>query len=362
MNKTKDFEVLNLLEADKWKHYLSVLPIKQQDIYFTPEYYEIYQQKGDGRAECFVYKEGTHLALYPYLVNSIDIKRYNLEKAFYDIQGAYGYNGVISTTNSDVFKTNFYNTFNDYCKEVDIIAEFTRFHPIINNHSFSDNFLRIIKNRNVICLDLSKNYEIIWIDEYSSKNRNMIRKAQKKSFRIKTSREPSWKEIIAFHEVYEGTMRENHAAEFYYFSDEYFANLFEKLRPNVILIEILNDHSGIECAAIILNYRNYAHYYLSSRRLGSDNSVNNYLLDEAIKMSISNGAKYFYFGGGRTSDPDDLLLKFKSNFSKTTCNFYIGVRIHNKEIYSKIVQQWNDEYPQLSNKYSDTLLKYRFFK
>ena len=33
------------------------LPIDQQEIYFTPEYYELYENNGEGKAICFVYKE-----------------------------------------------------------------------------------------------------------------------------------------------------------------------------------------------------------------------------------------------------------------------------------------------------------------
>ena len=36
------FEVLSLKNKKEWSALLSKLPIEQQDIYFTPEYYELY--------------------------------------------------------------------------------------------------------------------------------------------------------------------------------------------------------------------------------------------------------------------------------------------------------------------------------
>jgi hypothetical protein len=39
-------------------------------------------------------------------------------------------------------------------------------------------------------------------------------------------------------------------------------------------------------------------------------------------------------------NPDDRLFKFKTNFSKNTMPFYIGKRVHLKEIYENIKKEW----------------------
>ena len=63
------FRLLNLSDADLWKSYLYQLPKKQRDIYFTPEYYGLYENLGDGEAMCFVFIDENHFALYPFLLN-----------------------------------------------------------------------------------------------------------------------------------------------------------------------------------------------------------------------------------------------------------------------------------------------------
>ena len=46
--------------------------------------------------------------------------------------------------------------------------------------------------------------------------------------------------------------------------------------------------------------------------------------------------KYLHFGGGRTNDQNDSLLKFKKSFSNTLSEFYIGEKIHNEFLYNEL--------------------------
>src|ERR1035437_11162312 len=154
-----NYEIFSLTDSDKWNKYLKMLPRGMQDIYFTPEYYSLYENNNDGKAFCFVYNEGNNIALYPFLRNSILDLGYDLDKEYYDIQGVYGYNGVLSNNHSFEFRTGFYSAFNKFCEENNIIAEFTRFHPILKNQKFSEGFLTVIKDRNTVFLDLSKSYD-----------------------------------------------------------------------------------------------------------------------------------------------------------------------------------------------------------
>ena len=120
------FEVLSLKDKKEWSALLSKLPIEQQDIYFTPEYYELYENNGDGKAQCFVFEENDEIALYPFLINSVNELGYDLDNEYFDIQGAYGYNGIVSTTIDKDFINLFSKSFNIFCSNNNIIAEFQR--------------------------------------------------------------------------------------------------------------------------------------------------------------------------------------------------------------------------------------------
>ena len=116
--------ILDLSNSSEWNNYLNRLPIEQQDVYYTPEYYSLYQNNGDGIAYCFVFEKGNDIALYPFLMNSVNDLGYKLAKPYFDIQGAYGYNGVVSSSFEKIFIDGFYQEFNSYCEQQNIIAEF----------------------------------------------------------------------------------------------------------------------------------------------------------------------------------------------------------------------------------------------
>ena len=351
------YNILNIKKKGKWNNYLNKLPINQQDIYFTPEYYKLYEENKDGNAKCFVFEQNGKIALYPFLINSVNELGCDLDNAYFDIQGAYGYNGVISSNNNEQFIKNFYESFENYCKKNNIIAEFTRFHPLLNNKKFSEQNLNIIYYRKTIFLDLTKDYDDIWKEEYSGKNRNMIRKAEKCGVVSFISQDE--KDYQSFIELYSETMENVRASDYYYFDNIYFDNIRKELKNNQhLIISKINDE--LVGGMILIIYGDYAHYHLSARkREFGKYAINNHLLNYAIEFAKEQDCKLFHFGGGTGSDKNDPLFKFKSNFSTQRGEFYIGKKIHNPEIYNQLVQQWEKQNPQKTEQFKNHLLKYR---
>jgi hypothetical protein len=351
------WEVLSLNDSIKWENYFNQLPVKQQDIYFHPNYYKIYKEYGDGEPLCFVYLENEELALYPFLKNKINKDEFNLSEDFFDIQGAYGYNGVISSSYQTDFINGFYEAFEIFCSQENIIAEFTRFHPLLENYEFSNKHLTVIKDRKTVWLELGADKETRWKESYSGNNRNMIRKALKNEIGIeKASKESDYQ---LFYDIYLSTMKEVGASSYYFFNEEYALNFNSFLNNKQILL--VADYQGQKiCAMLLMLHGEYAHYHLSGRvREFSKLAANNLILDEAIEIAKEQGAKFFHFGGGNSNDLNDPLFKFKSNFSKDLADFYIGKKAHNKEVYEEICSNWETKFPDLKDKYRHFLLKYR---
>ena len=65
---TINFKILDLTNRKEWKKYFSRLPLSQQDVYFTPEYYELFENNKDGKAQCFIYEKDDNIILYPFLM------------------------------------------------------------------------------------------------------------------------------------------------------------------------------------------------------------------------------------------------------------------------------------------------------
>lgn len=354
------FEILDVNDSNRWTVYLEEFLANRKDIYFAPEYYKLYEERNEGKALCFVYKTSEGVALYPFLINSVNHLGFSLEKEYFDIQGAYGYNGILTNCYEPTFIDGFYNSFDIYCKQNNIIAEFTRFHPVFQNQRFAVNHMHVLFDRETVVVDLTQNYDEIWLKEYSSKNRNMIRKAEKQGYISKILTKPLSDDVNNFISIYQRNMEMVGAEDYYYFNKEFFYNIFSLQKGVVYLFNIEDCNGQVASSSIFFYYGDFFHYHLSGRTSSADNSVNNFLLNEAVKFAKSMGAKTFHLGGGRSSAPDDSLLKFKSNFSKTHLPFYIGKRLHNQDVYDEVVRQWEARFPEKSGKYKNHVLKYRY--
>lgn len=351
--------ILSLNDAKTWNNYLQRFPLDQQDIYFTPEYYKLYEHNEEETAFCFVFEKDEHLALFPFIKKEINSLGYDLDRKYYDIKGAYGYNGILSNTTDKKILLEFHNVFTEYCIENNIIASFIRFHPILKNETLSSSKDTLIKDRDVVAIDLTKDYSLIWNSAYSAKSRNMIRKANKLGHKIQILSNPSIKDIDNFIEVYHSSMDAVNAEKFYYFNRSYFINTFNYLNKYSYLFNVLNEEGAVICSSIFYHFGNYFHYHLSGRNHLADNSVNNFLIDRAVDFAKKNGAKFLHLGGGRTSSEDDTLFLFKKSFSKQLLPFYYEKKIYNNTVYKEIVNQWGGKFPEKIEKYNRFLLKYR---
>ncbi|NFN92762.1 GNAT family N-acetyltransferase [Clostridium botulinum] len=337
-----------ILDSDskKWNEYLELLPQHLQDIYYTSNYYKLYERNGDGKAKLFIYREDEKIAINSFMLN--EIKKYNLDEKYYDIESAYGYGGPLTNSHDETFLINFENEFLKYCNDNNIVAEFIRFHPIIKNQKIFKKNIEILHNRTTVYLDLTKGIEEIWQDDIKSKNRNMIRKAKKNGVNIQISNDYN-----EFKKIYSITMDKVSASNYYYFNDQYYDIV--KKNDNYILLNATKNNTII-ASAIFIQYGEYFHYHLAgSLHEYLKFSPNNLLLWEAIKLACNRGMKCFHFGGGLEDSLNDNLFKFKSSFSKNTTDFFIGKRIHNKPIYDYLISEWEKK----NNRKTHMLLGYK---
>lgn len=353
----KSFEVLDSYDSEKWKKYLKKFPSSQTDVYYTPDYYKLYELLGDGLAQCFAFEFNNDIALYPFLKNEINALGFNLDKRYFDIQGAYGYNGVLASTYERQFVDKFYQEFKKYCKKENIVAEFTRFHPLINNKSFSEGHLQIVHDRKTIYIDLKDNYENIF-KKFQTTTRKQIKRAINRYHMEVRVFENDIDQLEIFTDIYHETMERVQSVPYLYFNKDYFKSLFEKTE-NVCFVA----YYGSKPIASIIAF--YNQYYIHGHLGGALSeylymSPTSLLYSEMIKFGQSKGCRFFHIGGGATSNNNDPLLQFKLNFSNSTLDFYIGKKIHNENIYKEVTKQWYNKFPEKAEKYGHMILKYRY--
>ena len=323
-------------DNDQWDEWLGRLPESMQDIYYTREYQLWGRPQKLSEPLLFVYSDSNgNFGIYPFIKRPIT---QNLtEGNYYDIETAYGYGGPIANTENSEFLECFEDAFLRYCKEENIIAEFIRFHPLLKNQSIFRKNITVQHNRFTVWLDLTEDMEAIWMDQICTKNRNVIRKCEKNGLVVEVSQD-----YDSFQSIYCETMQKVGADEFYFFDRDYFNSM--KDSSHTLLLSVMQEHEMI-AAAVFIKYGKFFHYHLSgSRKEALGLSPNNILLWEAIKHGKSMGCEKFHFGGGLTDSKEDNLFRFKSKFSRRCEDFYIGKRVHNREIYDMLIQNWEKEH------------------
>ncbi|MDR3610259.1 MAG: GNAT family N-acetyltransferase [Ignavibacteriaceae bacterium] len=297
-----------------------------------------------------------NIALYPFMMNNVNVLGYELDESYYDIQGAYGYNGVVTSSYEPLFIKKFYYELQRYCLSNNIIAEFTRFHPLLKNEEFSRGYLEINYNRPTVYIDLINSYNVIY-ENFAHSVKSNLKKAKENnlSASIYKHEYPYKKEFI---EMYNETMKRVNVIS----KNAYDTNFFERTFNNLPIIHfvIFKDNMPI-ASAICLAHNNYLHIHLEvSRKEYWYLRPNDLLIKEIIQYGSDNGYTKIHLGGGRTVSPDDSLLRFKKKFSNLTSDFYIGGKIYDEKVYTNVCKQWNDRYQHLANKYKNNILKYKF--
>jgi len=356
MSTPGSFQVLsydNPKDRQKWRSICQ--SFKEIDIFYYPEYVYLFERKGDGKAHCFVYYDGENgIVIYPFLrrrINELPIFN-DISDDLTDIISPYGYSGYLRNI-SAVNMSNFINAFHNYCLQNNIVSEFIRFHPILNNFSYCSDNINIREWNQTVVVDLSLSMDDIW-QNISPSCRNKIKKAQKNHVEIIHDR--NFDHLDDFCNLYTDTMKRLQAEEYYFFSKSWFKELIKLLPHNSALFHGVYN-SSIIMSGIYIFDRDFIHYFLSgsiyeTRHMGA----NNLLLYEVSIWAKPRGFKYLHLGGGYQQD--DSLYRFKASFSRLKTPFYIGNVIHDHDCYHYLARR-RESAASKESKYSQFFPAYR---
>lgn len=328
-------EIITSDQAEEWNKI--VKSFKNHDIYYLIDYVKAFQIHGDGEPVLIFYHDHDFKAMNvtmkrdigrsPNLVNKIPIDTY------YDFTTPYGYGGFLfegTQTKENIETLN--RIYCEYCIEHNIVCEFARFHPVLENARSLTDFYEVTELGETILMDLS-NQEVIWRN-IISKNRNMIRKAQKSGVKIYWGRNPELFEI--FTDIYNETMDKDKADSYYYFKPSFYKSVLDDLKDNSLIFYAQLENEIIAMSTILF-CNQQMHYHLSaSRQAYLRYAPTNLLLYEAACWGTENGFKTLHLGGGLGSC-EDSLYKFKRAFNRNSdVRFSIGKKIFINKIYKEL--------------------------
>jgi lipid II:glycine glycyltransferase (peptidoglycan interpeptide bridge formation enzyme) len=340
---------MNIEIIDYWNDKLNNFSEFQKDIYYLEDYVKLATGKNETPL-CIVCEEDEKIILLPFLRSSY--------KEYYDFETPYGYGGPISNTNDYQWNEIALKEIIKYFSSEKYLAGFVRFHPLLKNAELCRNCFRVIDDRKTIAIDTSVSEEEIWMNQISSKNRNMIRKAEKNGLIFE--RDNDFKYIEDFKKLYNSTMSRLDADNFYFFDDEYYKKFIELFKSKGFLGCIKKDNEIIS-AALFMYENGWGHYHLAgSNREYSSLGANNLLLWKVACEMHKEGVKEFHLGGGTNGDEENSLFKFKHAFSSNIKQFTIGKIIFNNQVYNDVCTEWEKQNPEKAEKYKYHLLKYKY--
>ena len=335
--------------TNSWNNKLQLFNDNQKDIYYSEEYVKLATNQNE-TPMCVICEDGNNIILLPFLRSTY--------KAFFDFETPYGYGGPITNSNDNFWIENALKQIIKYLSDQNYLAGFIRFHPLLNNAEFCRNCFSVIDDRKTIAIDTSVSEEEIWQEQITSKNRNMIRKAEKNN--LVFCRDDDFIYLEQFKKLYNSTMSRLDADDFYFFDDTYYKQFTNIFKGKGFLGCIKKDQEIIS-AALFMYDKFYGHYHLAgSDRQYSSLGANNLLLWKTACEMHKEGVKEFHLGGGTNGDEENSLFKFKRSFSNNLKQFSIGKIIFNEEIYKNICTEWEKENPCKIEKYKNHLLKYRY--
>ena len=334
-------------ERNEWD--LTVRSFAEYDVYYLSGYVRAFEIHGDGVPQLLYYEENGLRAIYVYM------KRATALDGLFDSITPYGYGGVLFDGDvSEENKQKFWLAYVEKMREENVVDNFVRYHPILANAVPMKSISNVIDLGKTVAFHLDTP-EQIW-DNIISKNRNMIRKAEKNGIMIHHAHDINL--FQDFIRIYNATMDKDNAEEYYYFSEEFYKSIHEDLAGNYEMFYATYE-GKIIAMSIMLFANKQMHYHLSGSMIEYRNlAPSNLLLYKAALWGAEQGYKTFHLGGGVGSGEDNLY-KFKAAFNKKSdYQFSIAKMVFDQEKYDALVEERASSDPYF-NRYSKFFPLYR---
>lgn len=321
-------KVYSINEQKEWDEL--VHSFANYDVYYLSGYVKAFQIHGDGEPQLFYYNENGLRGIYVYM------KRKTAMEGVYDSITPYGYGGfLLEGDESEENIKSLWKAYVEKMKSENIVDNFVRYHPVLANAIPIKVCSDVIDLGKTVAMDLTSE-EVIWKNIHS-KNRNMIRKAEKNGIIIKHGQ--GLELFDDFIKIYNATMDKDNAEAYYYFKPEFYKSIHEDLKDNYEMFWA--EYEGKIIAMSIMIFANgRLNYHLSGSNLQYRNlAPSNLLLYKAAMWGMEKGMKTFHLGGGVGSGEDNLY-KFKIAFNRfSDCHFSIAKHIFDQGKYNELVEE-----------------------
>lgn len=349
-----------LASSSNWQQLYSNLPLDKKSVYFSQQYYKAYLEVESYPAKCFwSYIDERNYLFYPFLLRSINDLGYDLYGKYYDICGAYGYNGPMGYVEDCDFIAMFNAKLQEHLYNEHVVTEFVRYCPITDNRHFH-NYIKQINVLDNVFIDLSMGIDWVWNESFGHRVRTAVRKGDSYGLRcvIKNGNDISSKEIEDYNSIYINTMQRNQAANFYFFGTKFIQSIIKELKDHAIISLTYLEDIPITSELILSDGKNAYGFLGGTLNQFYNYKANTYQRWKILEYLYSIGIRKYSMGGGAVRD--DGIFKFKMSFAQGCNNpFYIGTHVHNDRVYQEIIHQWELRQLNTTVIVDDKLQRYR---
>jgi len=302
---------------------------KKFDFYHTQSYHLL---EKDNRPLLFSLKFDDEVLALPLIVRKIP------KTEMFDCTSAYGYCGPISSVSLDLVSSEiileFHKELINFFNKNNIIAVFSRLHPLNSKGMFFNEF-GIVKDLNkTIAIDLRLTFDE-QRKQFRKSNKSELNQLRRNGYEVRIAN--SKEDIDVFIAIYNETMERVAAKQEYLFDDEYFYQFLNNTDFTSKLF-LATFENKIIAGAIFTITNKVMQYHLSGTTQEFIRATPmKLIIDEARILGNELQLEFLHLGGGVGGSDNDSLFNFKSGFSKFECQYQIWQMIIDQNKYDELV-------------------------
>lgn len=329
-------QIITLDQAKQWDDI--VMSFTEFDVYYLSGYVRGFHLHGDGEP-LLIYYSGKKMRAIQVVMKRDIAQATGFDHIlpsgeFFDLCTPYGYGGWITEGGEEI--DILMKEYLAFCRSCHIVSEFVRYHPQLEHRNELDKYYKKVHLGNTISIPLISEQDV-W-NNFTSKNRNVIRKAVKSGLTVHSSN--SMDAYTDFMQIYAETMQRDHASPYYFFPFSYFESIYSGLKENSLVFYVKTPDGNIAAAAIILFANGRMHYHLSgSTKVYQPLAPSNLLLYEVACWGVKKGYRTFHLGGGLGAKEDSLYAFKKAFFRGKPLQYNIGKIIIDPPVYQDLVNK-----------------------
>lgn len=331
------FAVLNPVDdRERWDSLFARLPVELRDVHFSSAYARVQRANGQ-KTLLAAYEWEQMFIVQPFVLQETTIDG----EVARDIANPYGYGGPVCNKNWGTGATLyqwFMAAWSEWLCEQGVVCEFCALHPLMTKRQrllLSNSGASIEFRKLVVCMTLDEGME----GRMHSKHRQYVRKAMRNGVSARLI-EPSRANLAMFTALYNDNMRKLRAKDKWLFDLDYIAAHFDELGGSAELMAAFLPDGEVETMLLMIRDQRtaYAHF-LASARTQRKIGVDELLYFEAAGAAWLANCQQFHLGGGRSTLPDDNLLRYKAAFSDKTLSAYQYFRVFDEARYKQLCER-----------------------